>query len=396
MQKRAIETRQRILDGLVKVIVNDGLAGVTHRAVAQVAGVSLAATTRHFATKSAMLTEVSEHVLTGYVARLERTLRTILEREGGGVSSLSDLLNRVTMNGLHRDRELSLAWCELMLNGGRSDAGRAMARRWFGEIDRIWAAIAASLGADREAAVMAVNLTVGNLVLLHPARLAESDILSLLSNKISLPAALENHGSLALKDEDIPPEAAARKVIDAAVEQLICGGPQSVSYRSVSQRAGLSRSAPSYHFGSVDALLQAAQLALFERAMARYNGGFSAFSDRALDSDRLVDVTTAILSSEAMAHMAENLAFYSVWVRSAASEWLRPTILRALVTQQRAWAETLKLAGLPHDRAFNMQAAFVGKLIRAIAVGPEVSHLALSRSEFEGVLQGRFGTFVQF
>lgn len=72
MQKRALDTRKRIIKGVIRALIRDGMAGVTYRAVAQAAGVSLAATTRHFSTKQQMIAEASGEVLRDYLWGLER------------------------------------------------------------------------------------------------------------------------------------------------------------------------------------------------------------------------------------------------------------------------------------------------------------------------------------
>lgn len=387
MQRRALETRQRIFDGLLKTILRSGLAGVTHRAVAQAAGVSLAATTRHFSTKADMIAEFSDHVLDGYVSGLSRVL-SVIDSGTEGSTRLSDLLVRVTVNGLTRDRSLSLAWCEMMLEGGRSDEGRAMARRWFDEIDRVWGSIANSLNLERRSAVLAVDLSVGYLILLHPVRPDGSDIIALLNRRLSVPEILSSNGVDVQSSPSSCVQASTGRVLAAAIEQVVIGGPQSVSFSAVAQRAGLSRSAPSYHFGSLEALIERAQLALFEQARDRYRNGLRAFDSQILELDRLADVTAAVFTFEALRYVPENLAFYSVWLRSAESDAFRPTILATLAQQQRAWAHALQNVDVPQDRALNMQAVFVGKLVRAIATGADVSQVALARGEFVEVMRG--------
>ena len=75
VQDRSLRTRQRIHEGAVGVLAKGGVSGLTHRAVAAAAGVSLAATTYHFESKTELIASASRHLMSGYLdafARLER------------------------------------------------------------------------------------------------------------------------------------------------------------------------------------------------------------------------------------------------------------------------------------------------------------------------------------
>lgn len=147
LQDRTLRTRARIVDGAVAVLAQAGVAGLTHRAVAKAAGVSLAATTYHFATKADILAETSRVQLAGYLDAFRR-FGGRLREDGEGIGSLDDLVLRVVLNALGRERTRSLAWLELALHGGRSRDGRALAQAWYGELDAIWA----DIGARQQAA----------------------------------------------------------------------------------------------------------------------------------------------------------------------------------------------------------------------------------------------------
>ena len=54
---RGERTRLRVLEGALRVLARDGVGGVTHRAVAKEAGVSLSATTYYFKSKSELLAD---------------------------------------------------------------------------------------------------------------------------------------------------------------------------------------------------------------------------------------------------------------------------------------------------------------------------------------------------
>ena len=366
------------------MLVRDGLAGVTHRAVAEAAGVSLAATTRHFATKLDMIAEVSGRVMSEYLAGLERLCDRVAAGEARDVKSIEDVLTRAVLNGLLRDREKNIAWCELILHGGRSPEGRDLARRWYDEIDRVWRLISGALGGGVVVAD-AVDIAVGLQVLLHPLRLDRDGAEAVIGGEKSIFHMLD--GRLRAHEEEMPGGSGRARVLAAAINVLVREGPQALSYRAVSEEAGLSRSAPGYYFDTVDDMLDAAQAALFRRAKDRYRLAFQGGDRSAFGIEELADLTSAIFFSEALVYADENLAFYSVWVRAAERENMRPAILSALQDQQRAWDAVLRRVDCPSRNALRMQALFVGKLIRVIATGPDVAEMAGARAQFIAAAQ---------
>jgi AcrR family transcriptional regulator len=395
LQRRARETKDRIYRGLTKVIAGQGISGVTHRSVAEAAQVSLAATTRHFSDKNSMIREFSESVLTDYLTGFEDLLRRV---EGGqlpAIRSLDSLAMRASMGGLVFNRIQSIAWCELMLHGGRSQSGRQLAKQWYVEIDRVWTALAGAFGAPPDAARFAVDRVVGNLFLLHPFGLTESQAENVLSEQISISSIAIFEPSSCLLAPLPGLGKGAKKSLDAAIALLVEDGPQSVSFRRVAEQAGLSRSAPAYHFPTVPILLQNAQAALFERAKERYRDGFSAYRGEPMSRGQLADLTAAIVMSEAMQHQAENLAFYSVWLRASSDAAIRSLVGHAFLDQQTAWASALEQIGAPPCRALCMQAVFVGKLIRAISAGVKISELARAREQFFNAMGDVIGTIDQ-
>ena len=62
--------RAAIIDATVRLIGRDGVDGVTHRAVAAEAGVSLSSTTYHYASKDVIVSAALEHVVTLEIDRI--------------------------------------------------------------------------------------------------------------------------------------------------------------------------------------------------------------------------------------------------------------------------------------------------------------------------------------
>lgn len=129
-----VSTRERILQAVLRVIGRDGVAGVTNRAVAREAGVSLGSITYHFATqrellREAMLLFVAEE--TGRLASLAG------ERLGEPVSvaEAAELVERVALRTRFGHEEI--APLELYLEAGRDVALRDAAAECFAAYDRV-------------------------------------------------------------------------------------------------------------------------------------------------------------------------------------------------------------------------------------------------------------------
>ncbi len=389
LQKRAAETRARITAGVIEVLAGQGAAGCTHRAVAKAAGVSLAATTYHFDTKGAMIEAASQALLDGYVADFDRVDARLAAGEATGISGLPDLVQRVAGNALGRARIRSLAWCEIMLQGGRDPARRDSVAAWYAETDRLWLRIARHLDPtiEAEAARDAVDQVVGLTFLLHPLQPTPAEVQDLLTGQSTLSALLDRLPSDPPLDDAASP--ARQRVIDAAIAILIDDGVAGISYRAVAERAGLARSGPAHHFASIDALIEAAQRTLFARAKTRYRDALAGAGGPVTTRANLLDLTTAVFFREVLEHPRESVGFYSVWVVAAQSPVLRGVVAAAQRDQHRAWCR--RLASLPNpppaeSTALRVQAQFIGMLIRAVAAGGDLDRLREARQAFAALL----------
>jgi AcrR family transcriptional regulator len=409
VQHRAVATKAQIAAGALAVLAEAGAAGLTHRAVARAAKVSLAATTYHFASKAALIEEASKALLDDYLAAFRRLEARIADGAETEVAGLGDLVARVVLNALGRDRTRSLAWCELVLHGGRSTDGRALARNWYDELDSIWHGIARLLDAPaaRDQASRAVDLTVGITFCLHPLALTRPAAVELLAGRADFAALLidrtEGAGgrdaTAARPDGGARDRRAAERVLEAAIGIVAQEGVGALSYGSVAAAAGMARSGPSYYFPTMEGLLSAAQAALFERAKQRYRAGFALQEPGDVDEGRLLDLTTAIFFREALEFGRENVGHYSVWMSAARNPSVRPAVAASLLDQHRAWSRRVAALGGAEDPAlaFRMQALFIGKLVRAIVTTADVGELSRSRDDFAAALAGYpplNGTFV--
>jgi DNA-binding transcriptional regulator YbjK len=407
VQNRTTVARGKIAEGAIQALAHTGVEGLTHRAVARAAGVSLAATTYHFDTKADIIEEASRTLLDGYLAAFRRMAGRIAAREETRFANLDDLVERIVLNALGRERTRSLAWSELILHGGRSPAGRELTRRWYEQLDAIWYEIGGIIerGASRQRASAAIDLVVGFTFFLHPLGLDQPTVIDLLTGRLD-PAPLlrrisrsANGGRSQSEDNELPKRHADRRqqLIDIAIAILAQEGAGGISFRRIAEAAGMVRSGPNYYFATIDELLSAAQSALFERAKDRYRAGLVSLKAADIDEPRLLDVTTAIYYREALEFGRENVGHYSVWMRAAQNPSLRPAVASSLLDTHRAWVQRIAVVRGPaagatvatRMQAMRMQALFIGKLIRAIAASLDVADLFRAREDFAIALHHR-------
>ena len=121
------DRRQAMLEATLRLIDRRGADAVTHRAVAAEAGVPLASTTYHFASKAALVREAFELVIARSTALVEASTRV------DGPLSADQLAGRLAAfaEAQRRDAQAPLAaQVELMLEAGRRPDLQELARRW--------------------------------------------------------------------------------------------------------------------------------------------------------------------------------------------------------------------------------------------------------------------------
>jgi DNA-binding transcriptional regulator YbjK len=92
---RGAASRQAIVEAAGRVVVARGLEAVTHRAVAEEAGVSLARTTYHFPTIEALLRAVQRHLTDRFDTRLLALIAAARERHASIVDACCDFLEEL-------------------------------------------------------------------------------------------------------------------------------------------------------------------------------------------------------------------------------------------------------------------------------------------------------------
>jgi DNA-binding transcriptional regulator YbjK len=119
--------REQILDATLRVIGREGREAVTHRAVAEEAGVPLGSTTYYFDSRDDLLGQALEHVAAQEVERYGR-----LGEELRSVKSGRELADRLISElvAAAEDRVAYIAEYELWLEAGRRPDLREAAQDW--------------------------------------------------------------------------------------------------------------------------------------------------------------------------------------------------------------------------------------------------------------------------
>lgn len=131
-QKRAEITRDKICEATIRLLGSGGGGAVTHRAVADLAGVSLASTTYHFKDKEELLRHAFEWLIDRYASQTRASLEKQLKSDPTP-DSLAKFVIAVSRQSLRvaGEREIVSAWYEFMLEASRNPALQATAEHWY-------------------------------------------------------------------------------------------------------------------------------------------------------------------------------------------------------------------------------------------------------------------------
>lgn len=137
--------REQILDAALRVIGRSGRESVTHRAVAEEAGVPLGSTTYYFDSRDDLLRQALEHVAAHEVERYGELGKELLS-----VSSGRELADRLISElvAAAEDRVAYIAEYELWLEAGRRPELREAAQSWCDAEQRSVAGALEALGSS--------------------------------------------------------------------------------------------------------------------------------------------------------------------------------------------------------------------------------------------------------
>jgi TetR/AcrR family transcriptional regulator, regulator of biofilm formation and stress response len=156
--KRRNPRRREILEATLRLIGERGVSGVTHRAVAQEANVALASTTYYFDSKDALVEEALELM----IARSVECVRHYTACPPQ--ISQAELIDRMVGFAdaqVNDPLAFVLAQYELMLEAGREEYLRPLARRWTIAYMDGFHHVVRSAGLPDQAAEMIANFVEG-------------------------------------------------------------------------------------------------------------------------------------------------------------------------------------------------------------------------------------------
>ncbi len=139
---RGAARREALLDAVLRVVADAGVDAVTHRRVAEVAGLPLASTTYYFESKEHLLTAALERAAERDIERLHALLGDAPERAadplevavaaiiGPGEDPTKAQPSGAADNATHTSRSWLLATYVLLLEAARRPALREVTVRW--------------------------------------------------------------------------------------------------------------------------------------------------------------------------------------------------------------------------------------------------------------------------
>lgn len=172
---RGAARRDAMLRAVLKIVGDTGPEAVTHRRVAEVAGLPLASTTYWFSSKEELLAAALERAANADIARLRHAAEATVDEEP------ADAVGRAILSqvgeGLRSSRASLVAAYSLWLEAARRPALRALAVRWTDEYHDVVAQLLERSGAsDPVTTARLVVAAADGLVMDQLARGGTSDL----------------------------------------------------------------------------------------------------------------------------------------------------------------------------------------------------------------------------
>ncbi|MDR3449218.1 MAG: TetR family transcriptional regulator [Alphaproteobacteria bacterium] len=380
-------SRDHIIAAAIRMIARHGLGNVSYRRIAQEAGVSLALVNYHFPAKTDLIARTSQTILAQYANSFEKAVLR-LESETG--TTVADFALRFLTNAIGRDRDLTIAWAEIVMDAPRHEGSLALALQWHNKEHEIWTKIAKLTGAQqpRASAELMIDLLTGLLFVALgtgiPAN-ATDQLFKAGYRAIAEDQALTPPVATQLPAGSQKATETKRIILQAAVDIFLQSGAAGISFRAISERTGLSLSAPAYHFKSIDTILEASLALMIAQSKNRYRDAYREGDFHDVDFDQVTDLTNTIFIREAVSFADENIAFFSSWIQATRIPALQRSISAFVLDQERAWTRALTSPAQPRQDASKgllALALYVGKFVRIVSIGSKTSDLAAVRGEF--------------
>jgi AcrR family transcriptional regulator len=387
-QTRSVETQIRISAAAVDLLSELGIAGITHRLVAERASVPLAATTYHFATKSDIVASASNLVLDRF-KKIFSAVADECRSETPRSISTKQLVVRTLQRVAAEDGVAVLALFEILLESVRHPESFKFAEQLIKEIGLLLSA-AQSSSASIVSVASATDILMGLLFLTSSLKLNSNQIGSVLLNGrdplkgwAATTSAKETVETL-LSDPRDNGNKTRRRILDEAINVLIAEGASGLSYKLIASRIGVSAATPSYHFTSVVDLLRSAQVVLFEASQRRYHSLVTATNFKTIDLGQFIELTSVVFQREATEFGRFNLATFSLWLEAARRAELRPLIWSAVVRHCQSSAKLIEnyTSNFRSVDGLLYHVMFFGKLMRILSTGTSNLDLMHVRQEF--------------
>jgi len=143
---RGAARRDHILDAALRVAGRLGPDALTHRRVAEAAGLPLAATTYWFASKDELLAETYRRAAERDIARLEELGNRLSSERPAARRDLPAALANLVLDELAGDRTGLVASYALWLEAARRPELRELSRAWTAAYVRVTAGLLATAG----------------------------------------------------------------------------------------------------------------------------------------------------------------------------------------------------------------------------------------------------------
>ena len=124
---RGERVRQTLIDAALRIIAREGVAGISHRAVARESGTSHGLATYHFGAIEGLIRATMEYVGEANLADQARYFPLLDAAESG--DALAEVLARNAARRLVRNRAMGLAMIELRLAAARDATLRPLVRQ---------------------------------------------------------------------------------------------------------------------------------------------------------------------------------------------------------------------------------------------------------------------------
>jgi TetR/AcrR family transcriptional regulator, regulator of biofilm formation and stress response len=156
--QRGVARRQALLGAAIRVVATSGVAALTHREIARVARLPLAATTYYFESKSALVVATFESVTQKRIAELDAAAAAMPAKLA--IATAARVWAETLARRMRDERGLVLAEFELHLEAARAPELRAIHVLWETKVMAVLSQAMCALGSNHATADAALIFAV--------------------------------------------------------------------------------------------------------------------------------------------------------------------------------------------------------------------------------------------